>query len=88
MQLNHAGRQTQKMINRNPKAPSNIGLKMGNGRFGTPTPLTIEEIKKAHAAFVHAARIAESTGFDGVQMHAAHGYLVSQFLSPLSNRRD
>jgi 2,4-dienoyl-CoA reductase-like NADH-dependent reductase (Old Yellow Enzyme family) len=88
MQLNHAGRQTQKMINRNPKAPSHIGLKMGNGRFGTPTPLTIEEIKTAQAAFVHAARIAESTGFDGVQMHAAHGYLVSQFLSPLSNRRE
>jgi 2,4-dienoyl-CoA reductase-like NADH-dependent reductase (Old Yellow Enzyme family) len=88
MQLNHAGRQTQKMINRNPKAPSHIGLKMGNGRFATPTPLTIEEIKTAQAAFVHAARIAESTGFDGVQMHAAHGYLVSQFLSPLSNRRD
>ena len=88
MQLNHAGRQTQKMINRNPKAPSHIGLKMGNGRFATPTPLTIDEIKTAQAAFVHAARIAESTGFDGVQMHAAHGYLVSQFLSPLSNRRD
>jgi 2,4-dienoyl-CoA reductase-like NADH-dependent reductase (Old Yellow Enzyme family) len=88
MQLNHAGRQTQKMINRNPKAPSHIGLKMGNGRFGTPTPLTLDEIKTAQAAFVHAARIAESTGFDGMQMHAAHGYLVSQFLSPLSNRRD
>jgi 2,4-dienoyl-CoA reductase-like NADH-dependent reductase (Old Yellow Enzyme family) len=88
MQLNHAGRQTQKMINRNPKAPSHIGLKMGNGRFGTPTPLTMEEIKTAQDAFVHAARIAESTGFDGVQMHAAHGYLVSQFLSPLSNRRE
>ena len=87
MQLNHAGRQTQKMINRNPKAPSHIGLKMGNGRFGTPTPLTVDEIKTAQAAFVHAAQTAESTGFDGVQMHAAHGYLVSQFLSPLSNRR-
>lgn len=87
MQLNHAGRQTQKMINRNPKAPSNIGLKMGNGRFGTPTPLTLDEINKATEAFVFAAKTAEQTGFDGVQMHAAHGYLVSQFLSPLSNRR-
>ena len=88
MQLNHAGRQTQKMINRNPKAPSHIGLKMGNGRFGTPTPLSLDEIETAQAAFVHAARTAEATGFDGVQMHAAHGYLVSQFLSPLSNRRE
>ncbi len=87
VQLNHAGRQTQKMINKHPKAPSNIGLKMGNGRFATPTPLTIEEIEKAINAFVHAAKTVEATGFDGVQMHAAHGYLVSQFLSPLSNRR-
>jgi 2,4-dienoyl-CoA reductase-like NADH-dependent reductase (Old Yellow Enzyme family) len=88
MQLNHAGRQTQKMINKFPKAPSNIGLKMGNGRFAKPTPLSEAEIEKAIAAFVNAAKIAEQTGFDGVQMHAAHGYLVSQFLSPLSNRRN
>jgi 2,4-dienoyl-CoA reductase-like NADH-dependent reductase (Old Yellow Enzyme family) len=87
-QLNHAGRQTQKMINRNPKAPSHIGLKMGNGRFATPTPLSSAEIEKAIEAFVFAAKTVESAGFDGVQMHAAHGYLVSQFLSPLSNRRN
>jgi 2,4-dienoyl-CoA reductase-like NADH-dependent reductase (Old Yellow Enzyme family) len=87
MQLNHAGRQTQKMINKNPKAPSNIGLKMGNGRFAKPTPMTAAEIAKVIAGFVHAAKTAESTGFDGVQIHAAHGYLMSQFLSPLSNRR-
>jgi 2,4-dienoyl-CoA reductase-like NADH-dependent reductase (Old Yellow Enzyme family) len=87
VQLNHAGRQTQKMINKNPKAPSDVGLKMGNGRFGKPTPMTLAEIEKAIAAFVHAAKIAEQTGFDGVQIHAAHGYLMSQFLSPLSNRR-
>ncbi len=87
MQLNHAGRQTQKMINKHPKAPSNVGLKMGNGRFATPTPLTLAEIETAISGFVHAAKIAESTGFDGVQVHAAHGYLVSQFLSPLSNVR-
>lgn len=87
MQLNHAGRQTQKMINKHPKAPSNVGLKMGNGRFAIPTPLTTSEIETAISGFVSAAKIAESTGFDGVQVHAAHGYLVSQFLSPLSNIR-
>ena len=87
MQLNHAGRQTQKMINKYPKAPSNVGLRMGNGRFATPTPLTLAEIETAISGFVHAAKTAESTGFDGVQVHAAHGYLVSQFLSPLSNVR-
>lgn len=88
MQLNHAGRQTQKAINKHPKAPSDIGLKMGNGRFGKPTPLTDDEIETIIDGFVHAAKIAEQTGFDGVQVHAAHGYLTSQFLSPLSNRRD
>ncbi len=87
MQLNHAGRQTQKMINRHPFAPSDIGLKMGNGRFGTPVPMSEDEIERTVAAFAHAASIAEQTGFDGVQVHAAHGYLTSQFLSPLSNRR-
>ncbi len=87
MQLSHAGRQTQKMINRTPKAPSDIGLKMGNGRFGKPSPLTGDEIEIAVNGFVHAAKIAEQSGFDGVQIHAAHGYLVSQFLSPLSNHR-
>jgi len=87
MQLNHAGRQTQKAINKHPKAPSDIGLKMGNGRFGQPIPLADDEIKTIIDGFVHAAKIAEQTGFDGVQIHAAHGYLTSQFLSPLSNRR-
>ncbi len=88
MQINHAGRQTQKMINRRPKAPSDVGLRMGNGRFATPTPLTEDEIEAAIRGFVNAARVAEQAGFDGIQVHAAHGYLASQFLSPLSNRRD
>jgi len=88
MQLNHAGRQTQKMINPRPNAPSDVGLKMGNGRFGTPTPLSAVQIETIIAGFAHAAKTAEQCGFDGVQVHAAHGYLMSQFLSPLSNRRD
>lgn len=87
MQLNHAGRQTQKMINKHPKSASDIGLKMGNGRFGKPSPLSIDEIEKVIDAYVHAAIIAKQTDFDGVQVHAAHGYLISQFLSPLSNNR-
>ena len=87
VQLNHAGRQTQKAINKSPRAPSDIGLKMGNGRFATPTPLTEAEIERTIDRFVNAARVCERTGYDGVQIHAAHGYLTSQFLSPLSNRR-
>ncbi|MFT3818072.1 MAG: NADH:flavin oxidoreductase/NADH oxidase family protein [Rubrivivax sp.] len=87
VQLNHAGRQTQKAINKSPRAPSDVGLKMGNGRFATPTPLTEAEIERTIDRFVNAARVCERTGYDGVQIHAAHGYLTSQFLSPLSNRR-
>lgn len=87
MQINHPGRQTQKMINKNPKAPSDIGLKMGNGRFGRPIPMSDDEVEHTIDAFVSAAKVAEQTGFDGVQFHAAHGYLASQFLSPLSNIR-
>ena len=87
MQINHPGRQTQKMINKHPKAPSDVGLKMGNGRFGKPIPMTDDEIEATIEGFVHAAKVAEQTGFDGVQFHAAHGYLTSQFLSPLSNIR-
>ncbi len=87
MQINHAARQTQKMINKFPKAPSDVGLKMGNGRFGKPTPLTGEEIENLIEKWAFAAKIAEDTGYDGVQLHSAHGYLVSQFLSPLSNVR-
>lgn len=88
MQLNHAGRQTQKAINPTPKAPSAVGVKMRNGRFGRPVPLTEAEIADVIDRFAFAAKTARETGFTGVQMHAAHGYLASQFLSPLSNPRD
>lgn len=88
MQLNHAGRQTQKAVNKHPKSASDVGLKMGNGRFGKPTPLSVSEIETVIDGYVHAANIAKQTGFDGVQIHAAHGYLISQFLSPLSNVRN
>ena len=60
MQLNHAGRQTQKMINRRPKAPSDVGLRMGNGRFATPTPLTDDEIEAVSARIVE--KVAKATG--------------------------
>ena len=87
MQLSHAGRQTPKTVNDAPAAPSSVALKMPGGVFGDPRPMTDEEIGAVIAGFAHAATVARETGFDGVQIHAAHGYLVSQFLSPLSNLR-
>ncbi|WP_371859824.1 nitroreductase family deazaflavin-dependent oxidoreductase [Nocardia uniformis] len=86
VQLNHPGRQANPLVTRNrPVAPSAIALTIP----GLPAPraLTEDEIVDIIARFGTAARVVEAAGFDGVQIHGAHGYLVSQFLSPLSNQR-
>lgn len=89
MQINHPGRQifagqagvvwgpSDKAVDTHSKAVS----------FGTPTPMTDTQIRNTIARFVETAQLAEQAGFDGVQIHAAHGYLISQFLSPLVNDR-
>lgn len=87
MQISHAGRQTPRAINPHPKAPSAIKLAMPGNQFGNPVALTDEEIEVLIERFVVAARAAEAAGFDGAQVHAAHGYLISTFLSPKANRR-
>ncbi|MEY2884082.1 MAG: hypothetical protein RL490_1806 [Pseudomonadota bacterium] len=87
VQISHAGRQTQVTVNKTPKAPSAVQLQLPGGMFGVPEPLTEAEIIDLIARFAHAAKVAQDSGFHGVQIHAAHGYLISQFLSPLANRR-
>lgn len=87
MQISHAGRQTQVLNNPHPKAPSAVPLGLPGKNFGVPVPLTDKEIEDTIDAFARAARVAKETGFTGVQMHAAHGYLISQFLSPRANTR-
>ena len=88
MQLAHAGRQTQKWVNDTPKAPSAVPLDLPGIKFGTPIALTQIEIVDLIERFGYAASVARETGFDGVELHAAHGYLFSQFLSPRSNVRE
>jgi 2,4-dienoyl-CoA reductase-like NADH-dependent reductase (Old Yellow Enzyme family) len=86
-QLSHAGRQTMAIVNPHPKAPSPVKLGLPGGQFGEPVAMTEAEIDNVIARFARAARICRSVGFTGVQIHAAHGYLISQFLSPRSNQR-
>jgi 2,4-dienoyl-CoA reductase-like NADH-dependent reductase (Old Yellow Enzyme family) len=88
MQISHAGRQTPKMVTSYPVGPSDIPLRGMAGLFARPRPLLPEEIHGLVARFATTARVAKAAGFAGVQIHGAHGYLVSQFLSPRSNVRD
>ena len=88
MQLNHAGRQTPRRVVRQPVAPSPVGLRGFGGMFARPRALTGDEIEALIGRFAGAAVVARDAGFAGVQVHAAHGYLFSQFLSPLTNQRD
>ncbi|KZZ13585.1 NADH oxidase [Oleiphilus sp. HI0130] len=88
MQLNHPGKQIPKFLNSQPVAPSAIPLSGGlEASFACPRALHDEEIGGIIKRFANAARLAKETGFDGVQIHGAHGYLVSQFLSPHHNQR-
>jgi 2,4-dienoyl-CoA reductase-like NADH-dependent reductase (Old Yellow Enzyme family) len=86
-QISHAGRQTQKIINPHPKAPSAVKIGLPGGQFGEPIALTVAEIEDIVRRFGVCAAAVKAAGFTGVQIHAAHGYLLSQFLSPRSNLR-
>lgn len=86
-QLNHPGRQTNRFVVGTPVAPSESGAVPLLGMFGRPRALTADEIADVVRRFGDAARRCEEAGLDGVQVHAAHGYLLAQFLSPHVNRR-
>ncbi len=86
VQVNHPGRQTPRVLSPRPVAPSAIGIKI-SGQFAKPRALTDPQIHELIERYARTAEIAVKAGFDGVQIHGAHGYLVSQFLSPLSNQR-
>ncbi|VDC02803.1 unnamed protein product [Peniophora sp. CBMAI 1063] len=104
MQLSHAGRQSPNILGGRglfspAVAPTSVALR-GRSRdgwlarllyralFPTPRTLTAGEIDQIAAQFVHGAEVAAAAGFDGVELHAAHGYLLSEFLSAKTNTRD
>lgn len=89
MQLNHPGRQVYDAMGGDVLSPSDVAIDLGKHShlFGKPRAMTQQDIKQLIQRFADSALKAEQAGFDGVQIHAAHGYLISQFLSPLTNKR-
>ncbi|HGM5475104.1 TPA: NADH:flavin oxidoreductase/NADH oxidase family protein [Serratia marcescens] len=89
MQLSHPGRQVMANMGGNAWAPSAIPMAMGkySKAFAQPEAMSEAQIAEVIVRFAASAHAAEKAGFTGVQIHAAHGYLISQFLSPLANRR-
>lgn len=85
-QPHHAGRQTTRVYTegRQPVSASDVPCKMTRSQ---PRPLTIKEIEELVEKFSDGSRRAKDAGFDAVEIHGAHGYLVSQFMSPYTNKR-
>ncbi len=89
MQINHPGRQVRAEMPGVAWGPSAVAVELGkhSKRFGRPVAMTERQISATVERFATTAWLAEQAGFDGVEVHAAHGYLLSQFLSPLVNTR-
>jgi NADPH2 dehydrogenase len=83
VQIHHAGIKTPQEVTDEPVGPSEM---MASGRIAHE--LTIDEIHKIQNDFVEAAVRVKTAGFDGIELHGAHGYLIDQFMSPITNRRE
>jgi 2,4-dienoyl-CoA reductase-like NADH-dependent reductase (Old Yellow Enzyme family) len=86
VQISHSGRQTNMFNKLHPLAPSSVKLNK-LGLFGKPVAMTDSDIEEVISGFVRTADLSKKAGFTGVQIHSAHGYLLSQFLSPITNKR-
>ena len=89
MQISHPGRQMMAALGQETWSASAVPLDMGNlsSKFSVPKAMSLADIEEIQTRFVRTAQLAEQAGFQGVQIHGAHGYLLSQFLSPISNHR-
>lgn len=88
-QVSHPGRQVESRIQKNPVSASDVQLEgniMGM-TFAKPHAATDEDIANITEGFAHAAEYLEKAGYDGIELHGAHGYLLAQFLSPTTNHR-
>lgn len=88
-QMSHPGRQVGDNIQKDPVSASDVQLE-GNVMgmtFAKPHPATEDEIEKIIEGFAHAAEYLHAAGFDGIEVHGAHGYLLAQFLAPSTNKR-
>ncbi|CAE7194540.1 hypothetical protein P3342_009677 [Pyrenophora teres f. teres] len=88
-QVSHPGRQVTEAIQKNPISASDVQLQgniMGM-TFAKPRAATEQDIKNVIEGFAHAAEYLEKAGYDGIELHGAHGYLLAQFLSPTTNHR-
>ncbi|WP_271440038.1 NADH:flavin oxidoreductase/NADH oxidase family protein [Pontixanthobacter luteolus] len=90
LQISHPGRQLYKSLGETAVSPSAVALDLGkfSSMFAPVRRLEAAEIETIINRFADTAEAAQEAGFDGVQIHGAHGYLISQFLSPLTNKRD
>jgi len=96
LQLMHGGRVTHTEVNASQRivGPSAVAIEgdlytpSGKKPFEVPHALTLDELESTKAAFVAGALNAVRAGFDGVEVHSANGYLLHEFLSPVSNVRD
>ena len=87
VQLSHPGRQVNSFIQSQPVAPSDGPAVALAGLFNRPRALTVKEIEEVRDRFIAAGERVVDAGFAGVEVHSAHGYLLSSFLDPAINRR-
>ncbi len=88
LQLTHAGGKSERALTGGELlGPSDVAVPAKDRELEAPRPMALAEVQALRDAFVQAARRAQEAGFDGVELHAAHGYGLNQWLSPLTNRR-
>jgi len=87
-QINHPGKQVPKFLDSQPMGPSAIAIEgpLASG-FNPPREMTAQDIERVIQQFATTATLCKQAGFDGIELHGAHGYLINQFLSPRHNKR-